>query len=365
MVILTLAFVAYFMFLVLLLTGWARGPRAPAEAAKGREPLISVVIAVRNEEATIAKLLRSITAQVYRNFEVIIVNDDSGDETLWMVGQCDVPNLRVIHNPEKGKKAAITAGVRAAKGQIVATSDADCTVPPQWLVQIRAAFRDPGVMMAFGGVRMQPEGNLFDLMQSMEFASLIGSGASMASLGFPVMCNGANLAFRKKAFVQVKGYEDNMDVPSGDDEFLMRKINQSFPGGVRFIHSQDALVTTAVQPNLDAFINQRIRWASKWKRNTSLSTRVLAVLVVVFQLIFMVNWFFLMTPEIVQALFLITIKIILEAAFLLQVCRFLRVPFKWVAFFSLQVLYPPYVVGVAAASFFRPFEWKNRFFPPR
>lgn len=365
MVILTLVFVLYFLFLLALMVGWKRSPDMLPGAARGKDPLISIVIPVRNEEGTIAKLLRSIATQVYSNFEVVVVNDDSEDETLWMVSQCSIPNLRIVHNPGKGKKAAITAGVRAARGTIVVTTDADCTVSQHWLGLVRAAFRDPGVMMAFGGVRIKSTKRLFDALQAMEFASLIGSGASMASLGFPAMCNGANLAFRKKAFVQVKGYEGNMNIPSGDDEFLMRKIDRRFPGAIRFIYQEDAVVTTEPQPHFHAFVNQRIRWASKWKHNSSVPARAVAVIVVVFQLTFMINWIFLFTPSIVQSLFFIVIKMILEAAFLLQVCRFLRVPFKWFAFFCLQVLYPPYVTGVAAASFFRAFEWKNRFFGPR
>jgi hypothetical protein len=56
--------------------------------------------------------------------------------------------------------------------------------------------------------------------------------------------------------------------------------------------------------------------------------------------------------------------VILEAALLLQVCRFLKMRWNWLAFFGLQVLYPLYVVGVGAASFFVPFQWKNRVFKP-
>jgi hypothetical protein len=85
---------------------------------------------------------------------------------------------------------------------------------------------------------------------------------------------------------------------------------------------------------------------------------------ILFQVAFIINWFFLLTPLILQALFLMAVKVILEAAFLLQVCRFLGVRWKWAAFFSLQVLYPFYVIGIGVASFFRPFEWKHRIFRP-
>ncbi len=364
MLVLTVIFVLYFLLLIAFLVGWKDSAHAVFSPAVGRDPLISVIVPVRNEERTIGNLLSTLAVQEYRNFEVIIVNDDSQDETLWAVSQHQLKNLLVIHNPDKGKKSAIAAGVRAARGSIIVTTDADCKVSPQWLREMRMPFRRPEVMMAFGGVRMEGRHSFFDVLQAMEFASLIGSGASTAALGMPTMCNGANLAFRKKAFQQVGGYAGNSDIPSGDDEFLLRKINEKFSHGIQFVHSPEAIVTTAPQADIAAFVNQRVRWASKWRYNTSLTARLLAVLVVLFQLSFIANWLFIFSPSILHAMFLIVVKMILEAAFLLQVCHFLNIRWNWLAFFCLQVFYPPYVLGVGVASFFRPFEWKHRIFHP-
>ena len=90
----------------------------------------------------------------------------------------------------------------------------------------------------------------------------------------------------------------------------------------------------------------------------------MAVAVVLFQLTFLVNWVLVFTPYILQSFFFIAIKMILEAAVLLQVCRFLSARWNWLAFFTLQVIYPFYVIGVAITSFFRPFEWKHRIYKP-
>lgn len=364
MVLLTGIFVLYFLLLALLLVGWKKAIAAPIEEPSGKEPLISVIIPVRNEELTIGKILGDLKVQEYSNFEIVIVNDDSEDETLWAVNTLDLKNLHVIHNKGVGKKAAIASGVSAARGSIIVTTDADCSVSPSWLKLIRARFREHKIMMVFGGVRMEGQNTFFDALQSMEFASLIGSGAATAGIGLPTMCNGANLAFRKKVFTDVKGYQGNTAIPSGDDEFLMRKIHAAYPGSVRFINHPEAIVTTGTQPTPVAFLNQRIRWASKWRYNSSRTTQLLAVVVALFQLAFIANWILVFTPLILQALFLIVIKMILEAAMLLQVCRFLRTPWNWLAFFALQLVYPFYVIGVAAASFFRPFEWKHRTYWP-
>ena len=364
MALLTGIFIVYFLLLIVVLAGWKKAMSRPSEEVTSKEPLISVIIPARNEEMTIGTLLRDLSVQEYKNFEIVIVNDDSEDETLWMVSRYELKNLTVVHNKGKGKKAAITSGIAAARGSIVVTTDADCSVPPQWLKHIRAPFREQKVMMVFGGVRLQGRETFFDALQSMEFSSLIGSGASTAAMGFPTMCNGANLAFRKKVFSEINGYQDNVDIPSGDDEFLMRKIQKRYPGSVRFINHPDAIVTTWTQNNPEAFFNQRIRWASKWKYNSSRITQAIAVTVVLFQLAFVINWVLVFTPFILQSLFFISLKMILEAAILLQVCRFLGTKWNWLAFFSLQVIYPFYVIAVAITSFFRPFEWKHRIYKP-
>lgn len=364
MALLTGIFILYFLLLILVLAGWKRAMSRRSEEVAAKEPLISVIVPVRNEEMTIGTLLKDLAVQEYKNFEIIIVNDDSEDETLWMVSRYELKNLNVVHNKGKGKKAAITSGIATARGSIVVTTDADCSVPPQWLKHIRAQFREQKVMMVFGGVRMQGKEGFFDALQSMEFSSLIGSGASTAALGFPTMCNGANLAFRKKVFSEVKGYQDNLSIPSGDDEFLMRKIHNRYADGLRFMNHPDSIVTTGTQNSPEAFFNQRIRWASKWRYNASRVSQALAVAVVLFQICFIINWILVFTPYILQSLFFIAIKMILEAAILLQVCRFLRIRWNWLAFFCLQVIYPFYVIGVAITSFFRPFEWKHRIYKP-
>lgn len=364
MVVLTVIFLLYFLLMVALLVGWKKATNAPSHVVPPKEPLISVVVPVRNEEFTIGYLLRDLAQQEYAHFEVIVVNDDSEDETLWAISQIPLKNLRVIHSKGKGKKMAISAGVRAAQGSIIVTTDADCSVPARWLTQIRAQFVDPQVMMVFAGVRMASTGSFFNQLQKMEFSSLIGSGAAAAGLGAPIMCNGANLAFRKKVFFDVKGFDGNTHIPSGDDEFLMRKIQALYPDGIRFVSSPEAIVTTSPQGDLAAFINQRIRWASKWRHNSSRVSQLFAVLMVIFQLAFIANWYYIFTPRVLQSLFYITIKMILEAAFLLQVCRFLDMRWRWISFFSLQVVYPFYVIGIGIASFFRPYNWKHRMFKP-
>ncbi len=135
-------------------------------------------------------------------------------------------------------------GVEKAGGEIIVTTDADCRLPIHWLQSIATSFHEGNVKMVFGGVRIKEDKSFFSKLQALEFCSLIGTGGAMAGLGIPILCNGANLAFLRSAFLEVKGYDGNLDIPSGDDEFLMRKIDRRFPGSIRFQPSEDSVVET-------------------------------------------------------------------------------------------------------------------------
>jgi cellulose synthase/poly-beta-1,6-N-acetylglucosamine synthase-like glycosyltransferase len=270
------------------------------------------------------------------------------------------PWLRVIQNTGEGKKWAITTGVKHSTGDIIVTTDADCVVSPQWLGAMARAFGDARTMFAFGAVRIAPCTSFFSAMQAIEFASLGGTSAATAALGMPTMCNGANLAYRKVAFEAVKGYEGNLQIPSGDDEFLMRKIKAQYPHSIRFVAQEAAVVSTAPQPGLSSFFSQRLRWAAKWRHNTSAYTVVLAIFIFCCQLAVLVCLVRVATRFTYTTLILLLLKALLEAVFLSGVCRFLKMPFHLPAFVTLQFLYPLYAISVGVASNVMSYRWKGR-----
>src|SRR5690606_17909477 len=162
-----------------------------------------------------------------------------------------------------GKKAAIRTGLDYAKGDLIVTTDADCQMGANWLAVIEEFYHSQKLKMVIGPVALHAGDALFSQMQSIEFASLIGSGAASFKLGIPSMCNGANLAYSKEVFFEVNGFEDTMHLASGDDEFLMHKVVEKYPEKVSFLKNKEAVVKTNSMPDLNSFFNQRIRWASK------------------------------------------------------------------------------------------------------
>ena len=349
----------YCIFVILLYIGWIRQKQRKIQDDK-QSWRLSVIVPVRNEEFKIDALLKSLSLQEYGNFEVIVVDDHSTDQTAAVLNSTQLPNLKILQNSGHGKKAAITTGIIQAKGEVIATTDGDCVVPPSWLATINETFQDPKVVFAFGPVALVRPRSFFTDVQSIEFASLIGSAAASASFNLPTMCNGANLAYRRQVFMEVGGYESNEHIASGDDEFLMRKVLEKHPDGLRCMLDKSCIVETFAETSILSFFRQRIRWAAKWRYSTSFHAQMLALLIFLTNVLTVFSVISLLFGESDTIVLLLAIKFILEAAFLLQVTTFLNQRWNWLAFLALQLVYPLYVVITAILSLFVKVSWKGR-----
>lgn len=356
-------FACYFILVGFLIIGWTRATMVKSAAPGVSNEFVSVIIPTRNEESNIKPLLSDLEKQNYAHFEVIVIDDHSEDETVSVVRTfVEKDNtFRILHNRGAGKKTALTLGVQSAKGSIIVTTDADCRVSSEWISILVERFKDQKIKMAIGCVKMQAN-SFFSSVQSLEFASLIGSGVAMASWNLPVLCNGANLAFRKSVFVEVRGYEDNLHIPSGDDEFLMRKVLTAHPTGIEVVVDKKSVVTTLPNSTVRELVQQRIRWAGKWTANHSATNMILALFIFTVQLttlllplFVIINWMGLNT-----LLLLVLTKTSVELIFLRRVTQFLQSTWSWAGFALLQVIYPAYVVATAIFSRFNSFEWKGR-----
>lgn len=362
-----LAMGSYFLLLIAWYAGWRRSSMLLDEEAKTKR-FISVVISYRNEALSIPLALDAIRQLDYpaHQFEVIWVNDHSEDhsEELLMKLIGTETRFKLLALPEgiQGKKQAITLGVKQAKGEVIAITDADCQVPVRWLHRINQAFEQQHAKMVFGGVRISDNKTLFSGLQAMEFAGLVGSAASTVGLGFFSMCNGANLAFLKTVFVEVDGYTGNMQIPSGDDEFLARKILKVYPSAIQFVGFPDGVVATHPLPRLNDFMQQRIRWAGKWRHNPSLKTRLLALFVFGFQVAFLTMIGAALSGNMNEQLAAVLLgsKMVLESVYLLEVSRFLNSTWRWTLFVLLQFIYPVYVLSTVVLSQTGTYHWKGR-----
>lgn len=360
-------FTIYFLFLILLMIGW--GISSKQSIADHRFYFLSVIIPFRNEEKNLPILINTLRKLDYPKdqFEILLINDHSTDNSELNAKQLtgDFPNFKIISATSNGKKLAIAQGVEVSSGEIIVTTDADCELPVEWLKSTNKQFQDQSIKMIVGAVRIKSNNTFFSKLQATEFSSLIGSAGATLNLGFPTMCNGANLSYRKEVFREIKGFDGNVHIASGDDEFLMRKVTEKFGAkSLKFLKNPTAIVTTCPQVALKDFLLQRIRWAGKWRHNSSRITKIIAVFVLLFQ----VSWLLAIGSVFIQPIHttifgLLSFKILLEVFFLFKVSKFMRQRFYWGAFLLLQILYPLYVIVVGVFSNVISVSWKERPIP--
>ncbi len=328
---------------------------------------ITVVVPFRNEVATLPKLIGDLLLQDDKDFEVILVDDHSDDGSMEMVNAMigSHSHFRYLKSDGQGKKAALTTGIHAATGSLILTTDADCRSGRKWISVYRRAFADENIMMAFGLVRTSENGGRFASLQSQEFMSVIGAGVAAFGLGKPLYCNGANLAFRKSAFTEVGGYNSHKNIASGDDEFLLKEMATYFPGAIRFVREADALITTQPLRTVGAFVQQRVRWAGKWRKTPGWISKLVAPMMVLVQLAVLGGVCLAAIEPGGRAVlvFLLASKAGMEYLVVLTVAQAVSLRARYIDFVILQLLYPFYVLTIALLST-RGFAWKARRYSP-
>ncbi|MCS5491755.1 glycosyltransferase [Algoriphagus limi] len=328
-------------------------------------PNVSLLVPIRNEVSRLSTLIQNLQKIHYPNLEIILIDDQSEDDSLELLEQLvgENPLFKIYSSDGVGKKAALKKGINQAKGEIIVTTDADCDFHPSWLETLLLPFQDSRIQLVAGPVLLRSSNTFLAYFQTLDWASiqlLTGVSFEMKS---PLMCSGANLAFRKNAFEKVEGYIGNEHWLSGDDEFLLKKIVRKFgPESTCYMPSQKSLVTTEAEKNWQALFNQRIRWAGKWKAHESFFHAASAFLIVIFQLIwlgafsliFLKNWGFLWV-------FLIwVIKILAEFIFLGSITKFFKSPVPFWSFVLTSLWHPFYSVFIGLKAIRGNYQWKGR-----
>lgn len=199
-------------------------------------PGVSVILSARNEGANLRPYLQAILEQDYPDFEVIVVNDASEDDTQQVL-DAYIPrykNLHVTFVPREArvpssKKLALTLAVKAAKNELLLLTDADCRPESKyWIRSMVNGFRlDDAqsmveVVLGFGAY-FKDKTWLNSLIQyDTLFNGLQYLG--MAIQGKPYMGVGRNLAYRRQTFIQNNGFMGMLNELAGDDDLFVNKV---------------------------------------------------------------------------------------------------------------------------------------------
>jgi len=374
--------VAYVFIMLRYMEGWNAIPQWEVPSDFSPTTKVSILIPARNESANIQSCIQSILNQKYPSslFEIIVIDDHSIDNTAELVQAFQKPNVRVlflkdyVKNRSKlkaFKKKAIETAIAESSGDLIVTTDADCIVPVDWLNLIvsfyeRSGEKNTGQQYKFiaAPVNFYDEQSLFEKCQSLDFIGMMGvTGAGIHRL-FMNMCNGANLAYEKKAFYEVNGFEGIDQVASGDDMLLMQKMAKQFPHQIAFLKNQKATVLTKAIGDLKPFTQQRIRWASK--SGSYQEFQILVILAMVFFFcvsivlnVFLLPFFFWKIGWVL--LFQVLIKSIIDYFFLGQMSQFFERRDLMRIFFPAQVFHIIYIAVIGfLGNVKKEYRWKGR-----
>ncbi len=232
-------------------------------------PPVSIVMAARNEYHHLHKNLSALLNQDYPDFEVIVVNHASDDETADYLKEMQhrYSHLKVVTierdlNFFHGKKFPLSIGIKSAANEILLLTDADCKpVSKKWIQTIAAHYdHSTEIVLAYGPY--QKEKGLLNTMIRYDTTMVAMQYLSYALAGMPYMGVGRNLSYRKSLFFKHKGFISHYGVASGDDDL--------------FINQAATAKNTSIEVSPDSFVYSEPKhgwseWFRQKKRHLSSS----------------------------------------------------------------------------------------------
>ena len=214
----------------------------PQKKSTVNEIPISVIIAARNESHNLRENLRFILEQNYSNFEVIVVNNNSSDDSYQVLSALKkgYNHLEIIefNNPDhvrQGKKLPLTLGIKAAKNEYLLMTDADCKPRSnKWIKKMARGFKEKEIILGYGPY-IKNSGLLNSIIR-FDTAWIGMNYFSFALNGLAYMGVGRNLAYTKSAYQAVDGYKSHHMLASGDDDLFIQEASKKSLLGIE-IHA--------------------------------------------------------------------------------------------------------------------------------
>jgi cellulose synthase/poly-beta-1,6-N-acetylglucosamine synthase-like glycosyltransferase len=323
----------------------------------------TVIVAARNEEDNILTCLKSLDELVYpdEKLEIIIVDDKSSDKTGEIIDEFIKEKKKfkkIITKKEigklKGKTNALANALEIALGDIIFTTDADCTVHPMW-VYTTSSYYQPDVAIV-NGFTTQQAYNGFSGMQAIDFIYLLIVASGTINLGRPISCIGNNMSYKKKAYFEVGGYE-NLPFSVTEDFNLLHAIHRLKKYKIIYPLNNETLVTSLPCKNLKSLYYQKKRWSVG-----GLGVPFSGYAIMAYG--FVTNLCVLLTPFFFSPiwLYLVFFKIVIDFFFILPVHSSLGIKKNLKYFFRWQIYYTIYVVLIPFVLTFigKKVVWKGR-----
>lgn len=211
---------------------WKNVKVPPPDAASGHHcPKVSVVLTAHNEAAFLKESMPYLLEQDYPDYEVVVVNYMSQDDTSIVLKVCseNYKHLKLVQFPEdvnmfQGKKYPLSIGIKSATGEVILTTEADC-VPCTftWISEMMAGYQLLGVQMVGGYAGIKEEPTLLNAMEQYDNLSDTASWMGFAIAGHPYSATGRNLAYRRDFFFRQGSFIKHYSEPDGADDMFVNQ----------------------------------------------------------------------------------------------------------------------------------------------
>ncbi|MCI5057633.1 MAG: glycosyltransferase [Flavobacteriales bacterium] len=225
---------------------------------------ISVIIAAKNEAHNLKKNLPHILKQEKVDYEVIIVDDHSNDNTKEIIDSFEDARILYFRLGENrsGKKDALSFGIQHAQNEYLIFTDADCIPASEmWLFKVSTHFQNTPIVLGIG--KLIKKNGLLNKLIRFDANQIALTYISHAKLGLPYMGVGRNMGYTKKIFSEVDGFQKHKDLASGDDDLFIQSLsNQSCSA----ITDPESFTLSKTQNTLAEWLHQKSRHISTSKR---------------------------------------------------------------------------------------------------
>lgn len=229
-----------------------------------KEPPVSVVISARNEYHNLKKNLPLILSQKYPDFEVVVVNHASTDETELYLKELQQTNkqLKVVQidrelNFFTGKKFPLSLGIKSASNEFLLLTDADCKPSSTDWISLMARNYDEKVEVVLGYGPYQKTKGFVNMLVRYDTFIVAMQYFSFALRGMPYMGVGRNLSYRRSAFFRNKGFTSHYTIASGDDDLFIKQIANK--RNTRIEVDQSSFMYSEAKQNIGEWIKQKRR----------------------------------------------------------------------------------------------------------
>ncbi len=257
-IFLVLLFIRYFSLLWFSYLGHAE--RNVLGIRELRElPPVSILVPAYNEGRVMERALGSLMRLEYPEYEVLVVDDGSSDDTLEIAaqweGQHGPATFRVITKPNGGKATALNAGIEHSRHPLVLCMDADSSLEPRTLLKAARHFADPNVGAVAGNVKVENRGTIVSRLQALEYIE--GLNMPRRAQGFIAAVNivpGPVGLFRREALEEIGGYDE--DTFAEDADLTLKML----AAGWRVEYEDQAIAWSEAPESWRDLTQQRYRW---------------------------------------------------------------------------------------------------------